>query len=188
MRSSIDRRWLIVMAKQPRAGLVKTRLARDVGTAAATNFYRHASAAVIARLSATKRWQVVLAVTPDAAIYDRAWPHRLPRVPQGPGDLGRRMQRVIDGLPPGPAIVIGTDIPGITPAHVARAFAALGSHDAVFGPATDGGYWLVGMARRRPLRGAFVGVRLVEPVRSCRHHGKSHRHTARDRRPSYRCR
>ena len=60
----------------------------------------------------------------------------------------------------GPACVIGADIPGIRPHHVATAFAALGDHDAVFGPAQDGGYWLIGL--RHPARqpaGFFRGVR-----------------------------
>ena len=40
--------------------------------------------------------------------------------------------------------MIGADIPGITRSHVADGFAALGNHDVVFGPAPDGGYWLIG--------------------------------------------
>jgi glycosyltransferase A (GT-A) superfamily protein (DUF2064 family) len=56
--------------------------------------------------------------------------------------------------------VIGADIPGISRAHVARAFRALGASDAVFGPAHDGGYWLVGLKRTRVLpSGLFRGVR-----------------------------
>jgi glycosyltransferase A (GT-A) superfamily protein (DUF2064 family) len=47
-------------------------------------------------------------------------------------------------------VLIGTDVPGATAATVARAFRLLGSHDAVFGPATDGGYWLVGLRGRPP--------------------------------------
>lgn len=59
-----------------------------------------------------------------------------------------------------PVCLIGADIPGITRAHIARAFAALGGHDAVFGPADDGGYWLVGA--KHPARlphGLFGNVR-----------------------------
>jgi len=79
---------------------------------------------------------------------------------QGGGDLGRRMARVFQTLPPGPAVIIGSDIPAIRPAHIAAAFRALGQHQAVFGPATDGGYWLVGL-RRRPR----LPRRLFERVR-----------------------
>ena len=76
------------------------------------------------------------------------------------GDLGDRMGRMLRSAPAGPVCVIGADIPGVTAARVADAFCALGSHDAVFGPAPDGGYWLVGLKRARP-----VPPRLFENVR-----------------------
>jgi glycosyltransferase A (GT-A) superfamily protein (DUF2064 family) len=60
-------------------------------------------------------------------------------------------------------VIIGTDIPGITPAHIAQAFRLLGRHDAVFGPADDGGYWLVGLKRRPRLPHPFTSVRWSSP-------------------------
>ena len=91
------------------------------------------------------RWRLVLAVSPDhAGLTSRAWPPHLPRIPQGPGDLGNRMGRILRMMPPGPVCIVGGDIPGLGPAHIDRAFGLLGTHDAVFGPAPDGGYWLVG--------------------------------------------
>ncbi len=147
------------MAKQAHAGRVKSRLANALGSVAATSFYRAASRAVIQRLSHTRRWQTVLAVSPDTAVCDRTWPAHLPRLPQGGGDLGTRMQRVIDAMPPGPVVVIGTDIPAIRPHHIATAFATLGDHDAVLGPAPDGGYWLVGLATGARNCGPFNNVR-----------------------------
>ena len=79
--------------------------------------------------------------------------------PQGGGDLGRRLRRLLATLPPGPVVVIGSDTPGITPADIASAFQALGAADAVVGPALDGGYWLIGL-RRTPRRvDPFDGVR-----------------------------
>ncbi|MGI9411871.1 MAG: TIGR04282 family arsenosugar biosynthesis glycosyltransferase [Hyphomicrobiaceae bacterium] len=151
------------MAKQPRAGRVKSRLARTVGVVAATGFYRAASRAVIQRLSCTRRWQTVLAVTPDNTVHDRAWPGQLPRIAQGGGDLGTRMQHAIDAMPPGPVVVIGTDIPAIRPNHVAEAFSALGDNDAVFGPAPDGGYWLVGLSTGARSSRPFDNVRWSGP-------------------------
>ncbi len=74
--------------------------------------------------------------------------------------MGDRMARQFRSMPPGPVCVIGGDNPGVTRRHVARAFAALGSQDAVFGPAPDGGYWLVGLKRARAVpSGLFDGVR-----------------------------
>jgi glycosyltransferase A (GT-A) superfamily protein (DUF2064 family) len=68
------------------------------------------------------------------------------------------MQRLFDVVPPGPAVIVGSDIPTITAQHVAEAFVRLGNADAVFGPAEDGGYWLVGLRRRPGLLAPFDGV------------------------------
>ena len=64
----------------------------------------------------------------------------------------------------GPVCLIGADIPGVTRAHIARAFAALGPHEAVIGPATDGGFWLIGVSSGRALPpGVFQRVRWSGP-------------------------
>jgi rSAM/selenodomain-associated transferase 1 len=140
------------MVKEPAAGRVKTRLSRGIGVALATGFYRHAVATLAARLTVPRRWTLLLAVSPDAARRTAALPgHVQARVPQGRGDLGQRMQRVIDRAPAGPVIVIGSDVPAITASDIAAAFHHLEGHDAVIGPSPDGGYWLIGL-RRRPRR------------------------------------
>jgi rSAM/selenodomain-associated transferase 1 len=151
---------LVIMIKEPRPGRVKTRLGKDIGMVGAAWWFRHQSARLIRRLR-DPRWQIVLAVAPDmAGMTSRVWPGALPRVPQGRGDLGDRMGRMFRVMPPGPVCIIGADIPGITSAHIARAFATLGDHEAVFGPALDGGYWLVGLKRAGAVpQGLFQGVR-----------------------------
>ena len=151
------------MVKAAAAGRVKTRLANDIGSVAATAFYRHTCAAVIARLANDPRWQTVLAVAPDTAVADPIWPAGPARIGQGTGDLGARMRRILDAQPPGPVVIVGTDIPAIRPRHIAAAFTALGADDVVFGPAPDGGYWLVGAARRKPCPTAFSDVRWSGP-------------------------
>lgn len=150
---------LVIMVKEPVAGRVKTRLALGIGAAAAASVYRAMVTALVARLSADPRWQTVLAVSPDAAILSRMLPRQTSRVAQASGDLGRRLQDIFDQLPPGPVVVIGSDIPAITGADIASAFNALGRHDAVFGPSPDGGYWLIGMKRRPCVLRPFNGVR-----------------------------
>lgn len=148
------------MLKEPHPGRVKTRLGRDIGMVPAAWWFRHQSGRLIARIT-DPRWQTVLAVSPDVeGLKSRVWPGHLKRVPQGRGDLGDRMARQLSLPTPGPVCVIGADIPGISRAHIAGAFAALGAADAVFGPALDGGYWLVGLKRVRavPPR-LFGGVR-----------------------------
>lgn len=147
------------MVKAPVAGRVKTRLGRDIGMTAAAWWYRHHLKRLIRRLS-DPRWELMLAVTPDAQAGARFWPRRVARIGQGGGDLGRRMIRLLRDLPPGPALLIGSDIAGVGPAHIARAFRLLGGVEAVIGPARDGGFWLIGLNRRRqPVRDLLDGAR-----------------------------
>lgn len=155
---------LVVFARAPRLGAVKRRLAADIGDVAAWQFYWRTLAHVLRRVAPDPRWRSWLAVTPDRfASAAGLWPlarHGPPRlIPQGAGDLGQRMARPLADLPPGPVVIVGCDIPALNRAHVARAFAALGNHDAVFGPAEDGGYWLVGARRRPRVPDLFGGVR-----------------------------
>lgn len=153
------RNQLIIMAKAPRAGAVKRRLAADIGVGRASALYRQMLAATVRRLGADPRWRCWLAVTPDAAIGDAFWPHGPERLVQGQGDLGQRMARLMSSRPPGPVVLIGSDIPNIAPDTIAGAFAVLGRADLVLGPSEDGGYWLVGLSRRRPASGLFDNVR-----------------------------
>jgi hypothetical protein len=140
---------LVIFLKAPRFGAVKTRLARDIGELAAWRFYRATSARTVRRL-ADPRWEQALAITPDRARAGRM-------VGQGGGDLGARMFRAL-ALRPW-TVLVGSDIPALDRGHVQSAFRALAAGaDLVFGPAADGGFWLVG-ARRRPPRGLFAGAR-----------------------------
>ncbi len=155
---------LVIFVRAPRLGAVKTRLARVVGRAEARRFYRAATARLLRRLGRDRRWRCWLAVSPDRfARRGRFWPAHLPRLPQGPGDLGARMARPLRTLPPGPVVIVGSDIPDVGRGHVAQAFRALGRCDAVFGPAADGGYWLIGLRRRPALVIPFRGVAWSSP-------------------------
>lgn len=140
-------RTLVVMVKVPRPGQVKTRLGREIGMVPAAWWFRHQMKRLIVRLR-DPRWHLALAVDPLAlGMRTRVWPHDLERLPQGRGDLGHRMKRQFRLPAKGPVCVIGADIPGVSKAHISRAFEILGNHEAVVGPATDGGYWLVGLKR-----------------------------------------
>jgi uncharacterized protein len=145
---------VIVFARAPRLGTVKRRLARDVGDRAALRFYRANLARLLRVLVRDRRFHTVLAMTPDRARV--RWPVRLPVMPQGSGDLGQRMHRACAGHRR--VAIVGTDIPELGAGDVAAAFRALGRAHAAFGPAEDGGYWLVALSPRRPAR-PFAGVR-----------------------------
>ncbi len=173
---------VIVFARAPRLGMVKRRLARGIGDSAALRFYRGVLFRLLRALARDRRFRTVVALTPDRA--STRWPTPLPRIAQGGGDLGVRMQRAANRFP-SRVVIIGSDVPDATAADLATAFAALGRADAVFGPAQDGGYWLVGLGPRRPAT-PFRGVRwstehaLADTLRNfCRHRTASLR-TLRD--------
>ena len=139
------KRTLVIFAKAPALGRVKSRLARGIGASAALAFYRAALRRLLRRVAGDRRWRTVLAVTPDhAASRLRLWPSRVPCVAQGAGDLGARMARTFRTMPRGAVVIVGADIPEISADRIARAFASLGAADVFFGPARDGGYWLIG--------------------------------------------
>jgi uncharacterized protein len=143
----MGRKTLIIFAKTPRRGLVKSRLARDIGGAAATRWYRQNLALTLRRLGLTKRWDCRIIAAPHHAA---AWPWPKPWrfSHQARGDLGQRMLKALRSAGKNHTVLIGSDIPGIEPQHIAEAFKELGRNDAVFGPSADGGYWLVGFSPR----------------------------------------
>ncbi len=142
------RRRVVIFAKEPYPGRVKTRLGRAIGAVGAARWFRREAVSLARRLAADPRWETVIAVAPDEkGVKSRIWPAGIARWPQGAGDLGDRMGRALRLLPPGPVVIIGADVPGVEPRLVWDAFRALGRADAVLGPATDGGFWLVGLRR-----------------------------------------
>lgn len=158
------RRHLVIMARLPEAGRVKTRLAAEIGPVEALRTYRAVLADTVRRLAADPRWTTWLAIASDHAAQrfplsvTGGW-EGVAIVRQGRGGLGERMQRLMDRLPPGPVVIVGSDAPDITRADIAAAFRALGAHKTVFGPAVDGGYWLVGQSRMPRTLQMFGGVR-----------------------------
>lgn len=155
-----SRESVYIFARAPMIGAVKRRLAADIGEMEAWRFYRETTRIIVRRLAADVRWRTVLAVTPDRrARSSWRYPPGVKQIPQGTGDLGRRMTRILCRDPFQSTVIVGSDIPNIEPAHISQAFAALMCHDAVFGPSPDGGYWLVGVRDIRLLPGLFCGVR-----------------------------
>ena len=152
-------RHLVIMAKLPEMGRVKTRLAKGIGAVAATGFYRIQLTSILRRLGKDNRWRTWVAVAPDTEVTNPFWPRHVDCFGQGGGDLGQRMATIIHRMPPGPVIIVGSDIPGLSQSHIAAGFERLGGHDAVFGPAPDGGYYLVGLKRNLKSLDPFGNVR-----------------------------
>lgn len=148
-------REVIIFARAPVPGQVKTRLAVDVGPERATRIYRWLGRSTVDALRPGP-WAVNVYVEPpdDVSIESvRSWLGQgVGYQGQTAGDLGTRMTAAIaDALGRTSAVcVVGTDIPDIQESTLHDAFAALETHDLVLGPATDGGYYLVGLTRARP--------------------------------------
>lgn len=152
---------VIVFAKAPVAGLAKTRLVPALGpegaAALAARMLRHALAqAVEAGVG-----PVELCGAPDGqhpALVSAAAACGVPLTAQGGGDLGLRMHRALARalMQHGRALVIGTDAPSLDASMLRDAAARLHDHDAVFVPALDGGYALVGLRRADPR--VFTGI------------------------------
>lgn len=158
-----DRPCLILFGKRPRYGTGKTRLARRIGALQALRFQQRQLGTLLRTLGQDRRWQTLLALSPAADGLHLSGP--VPRTAQCRGDLGQRMLHALRTAPgSGPVVLIGTDIPEITADHIAAALRSLRAADLVFGPADDGGYWLIGWSRRRPLPpGTLRGVRWSTP-------------------------
>lgn len=133
---------LYIFAKAPAMGKAKTRLAADIGKVHAHRLYRTMLAKVIRQVQ-DPRWETVIMATPVRAIGTVPEWSELPQNPQAQGSLSPRLAAVFTGR--GPVIVIGTDCPQVTRNDIAAGFKALKKHAAVFGPADDGGFWLMGM-------------------------------------------
>ena len=147
---------LLIFARVPALGRVKSRLAAGVGEPAALAIYREllavTNAAVVAAGVPATVWLADTAGPTPTAAEAREWAaHRTQCQPDG--DLGTRMAAafaVAFAAGAGRVAIIGTDCPGLRDTHLNQAFALLETNDLVLGPATDGGYYLLGLRQPRP--------------------------------------
>jgi hypothetical protein len=155
------RQATVVFVKTPVPGRVKTRLARDIGAEAACAIYRHLTAHAIGQVVASG---FPLAVCYDGKAGDLPEDWRRPAwavIPQTGTDLGRRMAAAFGALFSAAfdhVVLIGSDIPGIDAAYISQSFSLLADHDLVIGPATDGGYCLIGFRRQSFAPALFEAV------------------------------
>lgn len=146
---------VIVFAKAPVAGLAKTRLAPALGAEGAAALAARMLQHTLAQAVQAGIGPVELCGAPDAAhpaLVAAADAAGATLTAQGSGDLGLRMHRAFARtlMRHGRTLVIGTDAPALDAAMLREAAARLLEHDAVFVPALDGGYALVGLRRADP--------------------------------------
>jgi uncharacterized protein len=162
---------LVVMAKYPAPGAVKTRLAEGVGAVAAAGLCRAFLADLVERF-APGPWQLVWAVTPAGADLTPFIGRGQRQIEQQGAGLGERMLRCFSRLIDEGAdrvVMIGADAPHIGERAVSDAFTALDQFDAVFMPTRDGGYSLVGLRTAHDLFSAIpMGTAMVFE-RTCAH-------------------
>ncbi|CAK6689657.1 TIGR04282 family arsenosugar biosynthesis glycosyltransferase [Synechococcus sp. CBW1107] len=148
---SHPRRQLVVMARWPAAGRCKSRLGVGIGRAAAARIQRRLSEHTLATARQVDGAELVLAVSGLGPRGARRWGHNLGvhrSVLQGDGGLGSRMARQLArafGEGAQQVLLIGTDLPLLASNDLEAAFAAFASSSLVLGPASDGGYWLIGL-------------------------------------------
>ena len=157
---------LIVFAKTPVAGQAKTRLIPALGAAGAAALAERLLAHALGAAAAAGVDTLELCATPDgghALLQRLARQHGAVLADQGDGDLGARMQRALARAlqAHGRALLMGSDVPALDAPRLRQAAAALDAHDAVFVPALDGGYALVGL--RRPEPRLFEGMTWSTP-------------------------
>jgi rSAM/selenodomain-associated transferase 1 len=147
---------VLVFAKAPVPGRVKTRLIPALGASGAAELHRQLVVRTLRTAMAAALGSVELWCAPDASdafFLACAKEFGVNLRVQGRGDLGSRMARALrSALTNGsPALLIGSDCPALNAQYLRDAAAACASgHDAVFSPAEDGGYVLIGLARSPP--------------------------------------
>ena len=149
---------VVVIAKEPLVGTVKTRLCPPLTASEAADV---AAAALADTLEVVGRSNCRSTVVAFEGESDGWVPDGFVVVPQCPGGFGERLAGAVDdawGRTECPVLLIGMDTPQVTVTDLGRAAVALLSPgvDAVLGPADDGGYWLIGL--RRPEPGVFEDV------------------------------
>ncbi len=155
-----NRNILIVFLKHPEPGKVKTRLAADIGKRRAAMLYRVFVETVLERTE-SKSFSRIIFYTPSSKKKQltRWLGPAVEYCPQQGRDLGERMLnafRYAFAQGADKTVIIGTDSPTLDNRTILNAFRKLNQADAVIGPSTDGGYYLLGMKKLH--RQLFMGM------------------------------
>lgn len=143
---------VVVFARRPTPGEVKTRLIPALGPDAAADLYQCFLRDRLEQMAGLSGVRRVVALTPDDADVGDLLPPGFEVIPQGAGDLTARLNRVVEAVGGGPVVLMDTDSPTLPTAYVVEAIRALveDAEDCVIGPAEDGGYCLIGLRQSAP--------------------------------------
>jgi rSAM/selenodomain-associated transferase 1 len=151
---------IVILAKAPIPGFAKTRLIPAIGAHAAAVLQERLTERTVATALAAGIGPVTLCCDPDAThdtFLKMVTRMKITLRPQPPGDLGTRMLAAV-ATSTGPVLVIGTDCPALTEAHLRSAAMALrDGNDVVLIPAERGGYVLLGMRKAQPTLFSNIG-------------------------------
>lgn len=151
---------LVIFAKYPEPGKVKTRLAADIGADRAAGLYRDFLYLTLQNATRISNADLFLAYDPPGKrqAFFKILDQQVRLMAQAGGDLGHRMATAFEQLLSDhrKVVLLGTDSPTLPNVYLRQAFSALSASDAVIGPTEDGGYYLIGL--RAPQPELFQGV------------------------------
>ncbi len=156
------RKCIILFVKYPEKGRVKTRLSAVLGDETTRNLYKCFVSDLIGTLEKKRDTFKIAFYPPGSNKKIISWlGPEYSYIPQVGRDLGERMETAfketfLEGF--NEVLVIGSDIPDITPSLIDKALKALKSSDAVIGPCYDGGYYLIGFRKKTFLSDTFKGI------------------------------
>ncbi|SRR5258708_6952924 len=181
-------RSILIFIKAPVAGFVKTRLTPDLTPAQAAELYKAIAQDTYTVACQMPDANITVAYEPHKEFPEPGWitaPHPHPQplslirervaegrvrvglnwFPQAGKDLGERMGNAVETVfakNPGPLVVIGSDLPSLTPVLLEKAFGLLRVAPVVLGPSADGGYYLIGL--RESQSAVFQGIHWSQPT------------------------
>lgn len=155
---------LIIFARYPEPGKVKTRLAATLGAEKTATLYRLFVEQTLKNMKKVACRKHLFFFPPDREAEIKEWlsDFSLELYPQCEGDLGNKMADAfakIISKEPGKTLIIGTDSPDLPTEYISMAYTELDNNDVVLGPTNDGGYYLIGFAAEKFLPEAFTGIK-----------------------------
>ncbi len=157
-----DQSVILLFIRVPVRGKIKSRLALAIGNDAALELYKNFVLDIIDTIEHSGYPFRIFFHPHDSGVPLTSWlGHHHHYMPQGGNDLGQNMERAFgqiftEGFTS--AVLLGSDIPDLTPVVLHEAIESLRSNDVVMGPAADGGYYLIGCNRDTFLPNIFHGI------------------------------